>query len=305
VTWDPARLPSQQGRVVAVTGANAGIGFWTSLALADAGASVLLACRDLRRADAASRAIRARVPDADLTVLRLDTADLSSVRAAGEHLAGLKRLDALVNNAGVVHPPRRRVETSDGLELIAATNFFGAFALTAAALPALERTTGSRVVSLGSIASWLVSLRLDDLQLERRYTGWRAYAQSKILLSSFGFDLDRRLRTRGSGIRSFVAHPGYSISGRTARVPGVNEPSHGKRFVDSLQSPFSQGKERGAESVVRAVADPDAVGGTFFGPRYLMKGEAHEAWAAPVTIDRGVAQAIWAEAEVATRTPFL
>lgn len=305
MTWDPARLPSQQGRVVAVTGANAGIGFWTSLALADAGASVLLACRDLRRADAASRAIRARVPDADLTVLRLDTADLSSVRAAGEHLAGLKRLDALVNNAGVVHPPRRRVETSDGLELIAATNFFGAFALTAAALPALERTTGSRVVSLGSIASWLVSLRLDDLQLERRYTGWRAYAQSKILLSSFGFDLDRRLRTRGSGIRSFVAHPGYSISGRTARVPGVNEPSHGKRFVDSLQSPFSQGKERGAESVVRAVADPDAVGGTFFGPRYLMKGEAHEAWAAPVTIDRGVAQAIWAEAEVATRTPFL
>jgi NAD(P)-dependent dehydrogenase (short-subunit alcohol dehydrogenase family) len=305
VTWDPARLPSQQGRVVAVTGANAGIGFWTSLALADAGASVLLACRDLRRADAASRAIRARVPNADLTVLRLDTADLSSVRAAGEHLAGLKRLDALVNNAGVVHPPRRRVETSDGLELIAATNFFGAFALTAAALPALERTTGSRVVSLGSIASWLVSLRLDDLQLERRYTGWRAYAQSKILLSSFGFDLDRRLRTRGSGIRSFVAHPGYSISGRTARVPGVNEPSHGKRFVDSLQSPFSQGKERGAESVVRAVADPDAVGGTFFGPRYLMKGEAHEAWAAPVTIDRGVAQAIWAEAEVATRTPFL
>ncbi|HEV7848134.1 MAG TPA: SDR family NAD(P)-dependent oxidoreductase [Mycetocola sp.] len=305
MTWDPARLPSQQGRVVAVTGANAGIGFWTSLALADAGASVLLACRDLRRADAASRAIRARVPDADLTVLRLDTADLSSVRAAGEHLAGLERLDALVNNAGVVHPPRRRVETSDGLELIAATNFFGAFALTAAALPALERTTGSRVVSLGSIASWLVSLRLDDLQLERRYTGWRAYAQSKILLSSFGFDLDRRLRTRGSGIRSFVAHPGYSISGRTARVPGVNEPSHGKRFVDSLQSPFSQGKERGAESVVRAVADPDAVGGTFFGPRYLMKGEAHEAWAAPVTIDRGVAQAIWAEAEVATRTPFL
>jgi NAD(P)-dependent dehydrogenase (short-subunit alcohol dehydrogenase family) len=286
VTWDPARLPSQQGRVVAVTGANAGIGFWTSLALADAGASVLLACRDLRRADAASRAIRARVPDADLTVLRLDTADLSSVRAAGEHLAGLERLDALVNNAGVVHPPRRRVETSDGLELIAATNFFGAFALTAAALPALERTTGSRVVSLGSIASWLVSLRLDDLQLERRYTGWRAYAQSKILLSSFGFDLDRRLRTRGSGIRSFVAHPGYSISGRTARVPGVNEPSHGKRFVDSLQSPFSQGKERGAESVVRAVADPDAVGGTFFGPRYLMKGEAHEAWAAPAGSSR-------------------
>jgi NAD(P)-dependent dehydrogenase (short-subunit alcohol dehydrogenase family) len=305
VTWDAARLPSQRGRVVAVTGANAGIGFWTSNALAGAGASVILACRNPEKADAAMRAIRARVPNADLSVLQLDTADLASVRTAGEHLAGLDRLDALVNNAGFVHPPRRRAEIADGLELVAATNFFGAFALTAAALPALERTPDSRVVSLGSIASSLVSLRLDDLQLRRRYSGWQAYAQSKILLSSFGFELDRRLRARGSSIRSFVAHPGYSISGRTPQVPGVNEPSRGKRFVDGLQASFTQGKDRGAEPVLRAVADPDAVGGTFFGPRYLVKGAPHEARPAPVTTDERVAQAIWAEAEVATRTPFL
>ncbi|WP_411719696.1 SDR family NAD(P)-dependent oxidoreductase [Mycetocola sp.] len=305
MTWDPARLPSQHGRVVAVTGANAGIGFWTSFALAGAGASVVLACRTLERADAAVRAIRARLPQAELSVLHLDTADLASVRSAGEYLAGLERLDALVNNAGIVHPPRRRTETADGLELIAATNFFGAFALTAAAFPALERTSGSRVVSIGSIASSLVQLRFDDLQLSQRYSGWQAYAQSKILLSSFGFELDRRLRARGSGIRSLVAHPGYSISGRTPLVPGVNEPGRGKRFVDGLQAPFTQGKDRGAEAVVRAVADPDAVGGTFFGPRYLVKGEPHEARPAPVTTDERVAQGIWAEAEVATRAPFL
>ncbi|MET0886874.1 MAG: SDR family NAD(P)-dependent oxidoreductase, partial [Mycetocola sp.] len=97
--------------MVAVTGANAGIGFWTSYTLARAGASVILACRNLERADAAVHAIRGRIPDADLSVLQLDTADLASVRKAGDHLAGLARLDALVNNAGVVHPPRRRVET--------------------------------------------------------------------------------------------------------------------------------------------------------------------------------------------------
>jgi NAD(P)-dependent dehydrogenase (short-subunit alcohol dehydrogenase family) len=303
VTWDPAGLPSQHGRVVAVTGANAGIGFWTSYALAQAGASVLLACRNPEKADAAVRAIRARVPDAGLSVLRLDTADLGSVRAAGAHLAGLDRLDALVNNAGMVHPPRRRVETADRLELVAATNFFGAFALTAAALPALERTPEARVVSLGSIASRLVSLRIDDLQLSRRYSGWQAYAQSKILLSSFGFELDRRLR--GSGIRSLVAHPGYSISGRTPVVPGVNEPGRMQRFVDGLQAPFTQGKDRGAEPVVRAVVDPDAAGGTSFGPRFLVKGGAVAARPATVTTDEQVARAIWAEAEVATRVSFL
>jgi NAD(P)-dependent dehydrogenase (short-subunit alcohol dehydrogenase family) len=251
------------------------------------------------------RAIRARVPGADLSVLHLDTADLSSVRSAGAHLAGLERLDALVNNAGVVHPPRRRAETDDGLEFVAATNFFGAFALTAAAFPALERTADSRVVSLGSLASSLVSLRLDDLQLSRRYSGWQAYAQSKILLSSFGFELDRRLRARGSGIRSLVAHPGYAISGRTPAVPGVNEPSSAKRFVDGVQAPFTQGKDRGAASVVRALTDPDAVGGTFFGPRFRVKGAPVEATPTPVTTDKGIAQAIWAEAEIATRTTFL
>lgn len=305
MTWDPARLPSQRGRVVAVTGANAGIGFWTSIALAGAGASVILACRNPERADAAVRAIRARVPEADLSALQLDTADLTSVRTAGEHLAGLPRLDALVNNAGVVHPPRRRTETADGLELVTATNFFGAFALTAHAFPALERTPGSRVVSLGSIASRLVSLRTDDLQLSRRYSGWQAYAQSKILLSSFGFELERRLEERESGIRSLVAHPGYSISGRTPRVPGVNEPSRAKRVVDTLQAPYTQGKNRGAEPVVRAVTDPDAAGGSFLGPRFLVKGAPVEARPPRVTTDERVARAIWAEAEVATRVPFL
>lgn len=305
MTWDPARLPSQRGRVIAVTGANAGIGFWTALALAGAGASVILACRNRERADAAVRAILARVPEAELSVLELDTADLGSVRAAGRHLAGLGRLDALVNNAGMVHPPRRRVETADGLELVAATNFFGAFALTAAALPALERTPGSRVVSLGSIASRLVPLRLDDLQLGERYSGWQAYAQSKILLSSFGFELDRRLQERESGIRSVVAHPGYSISGRTPVVAGVNEPGGARRFVDTLQAPFTQGKHRGAEPVVRAVSDPDAADGAYFGPRYLVKGAPVEERPPRVTTDERVARAIWAEAEVATGAPFL
>lgn len=305
MTWDPADLPPHTGRVVAITGANAGIGFWTAYQLAGAGASVLLLTRNVERADAAMRAIRAHVPDADLTAMPLDVADLSSVRDAGARLAELPRLDVLVNNAGVVHAPRHREQTVDGLELVTGTNFFGAFALTAAALPALERTPGSRVVSLGSLSALLVRLDTDDLQLERRYSAWNAYATSKIMLMSFAFELDRRLEARGSATRSLVAHPGYSISGRTRTVPGVNEPTRLKRFVDTLQTPFTQSKEDGAWPVVRAAIDPDAVGGSFYGPRFVTRGEPVVAKPAAVTREKRIASAIWAEAEVATGLPLL
>lgn len=305
MSWDPNDLPLQTGKVVAVTGANAGIGFWTAYTLAGAGASVYLLTRNFDRADAAVRAIRAHVPSADLTVVPLDIADLASVREAGAHLAELPRLDVLVNNAGIVHAPRHRERTVDGLELVTGTNFFGSFALTAAALPALERTPGSRVVSLGSLATLLARLNTDDLQQERRYSGWNAYAYSKIMLSSFGYELDRRLVARGSATRSLVAHPGYSISGRTRTVPGVNEPSRLDRFVDTLQSPFTQSKEAGAEPIVRATIDPSADGGTFYGPRYLVKGEPVVLKPARVTTDPRIAAAIWAEAEVATGVSLL
>ena len=305
MTWNPNDLPLQTGKVAAVTGANAGIGFWTAYQLAGTGASVLLLTRNSKRADAAARAIRAHVPTADLTVMPLDVADLASLRDAGARLADLPRLDVLVNNAGIVHAPRHRERTADGLELVTGTNFFGSFALTAAALPALERTPGSRVVSLGSLASMLVRLNTDDLQQERRYSSWNAYAYSKIMISSFGYELDRRLVARGSATRSLVAHPGYSISGRTRAVPGVNEPSRLDRFVDTLQTPFTQSKEDGAWSIVRAAIDPSAEGGTFYGPRYLVKGEPVVMKPARITTDERVAAAIWAEAEVATGVPLL
>ncbi|PWC06147.1 SDR family NAD(P)-dependent oxidoreductase [Mycetocola zhujimingii] len=305
MTWNPADLPDSTGTVVAVSGANAGIGFWTAYQLAGAGASVLLLTRNAERADAAVRAIRAHVAAADLTVVPLDVADLSSVRDAGARLAELPRLDVLVNNAGVIHAPRHREQTVDGLELVTGTNFFGSFALTAAAMPALERTAGSRVVSLGSLATLLVRLDTDDLQLERRYSAWTAYATSKIMLTSFAFELDRRLRARGSTTRSLVAHPGYSISGRTRTVPGVNEPSRFDRFVDTLQTPFTQSKEAGAWPIVRAAIDPDAVGGSFYAPRFRIKGEPVVARPAKVTTNPRIASAIWAEAEVATEMPLL
>jgi NAD(P)-dependent dehydrogenase (short-subunit alcohol dehydrogenase family) len=298
--WDPARLPSAAGRTVAVTGANAGLGFFTSLQLARAGARVVLACRDIGKAGRARAAIRRAVSGADVSIVRLDTSDLTSVAAAAAELSQLDRLDVLVTNAGVVHPPRHREVTRDGIELVGATNHFGHVALVAGVLDALERSPGARVVTLGSIATRLVRLDLDDLQLERRYSGWRAYAQSKIMAWSFGLELDRRLRASGSSTRALVAHPGYSITGRTPIVPGVNEPGVGQRFVDNLQFPFTQGKDRGAWPIVRAAIDPEAEGGESFGPRFLLKGAPVRETPALVSRDPDVAAAIWAESERVT-----
>lgn len=331
--WNPSAIPSQAGKTVVVTGANAGLGFFASEQLARAGASVVLACRNQGRADAAAQAIRARVPGAAVSTVVLDVASLASVRAASAEMLGLERIDGLVLNAGIVHPPRRREFSADGLELVLATNYLGHFALTAEMLPALLRTPGSRVVALGSMISRLLDASLEDLQLAGGYQPWLAYAQSKIAMQVFGFELDRRLRAASAageaiggpvgraggrpiesdGVSAVeqparasarVAHPGYSIGGRTPRVPGVNEPSRLKRFVDNLQAPITQGKDRGAWAIVRAVADPAAHGGQYWGPRYIVKGEPQLQTPSATSLDRAIAERVWRESEALTGTAF-
>ena len=302
------RIPAQHGKTAVVTGANAGIGFFTAAALALAGAHVVLACRDARRADAATRAIRARCAadgvQASLEVLPLDTSSLTSVADAATRLSELDRLDIVVANAGMVHPPASRRVTEDGDEIVLATNVLGHFALLAQLMPVVRRSPGARIVTLGSLATRLSSLLIDDLQLEHDYTPSRAYAQSKIVLQSIGFELDRRLRAAELEASSVVAHPGYSLGGRTPRIPGVNEPSRLKVLLDSLQAPMTQSKECGAQSVLVAATSPDAVGGSFWGPRWLVKGAPSKQNPTAVSSDPAVAQRVWAFAEDATGIRF-
>ena len=272
MAWDPAELPDAHDRTVVITGGNAGVGYFTAEQLAGAGARVVLACRDPERAEAAVAAIRRRVRGARVEATPLDVTDRASVDALAETLLERERVDALVLNAGMVHPPRERRTDRYGNELVLATNVLGHFRLVARALPALERTEGARIVSLGSLASRLGSLRLDDLQLERSYTSWRAYSGSKIAVQVFGFELERRLRAAGSGVTSLVVQPGYSTSGRTPGVRGVNQPSRAKRFADNLQAAWTQGKDHGAWVPVRAVLDPTLTGDGYLGPAGLTKG---------------------------------
>ncbi|MFO7691408.1 MAG: SDR family NAD(P)-dependent oxidoreductase [Cryobacterium sp.] len=275
--WNPRRLPGRPGKTFVVTGANAGLGYFTSEQLASTGAHVVLACRNAARAEIAATRIRERVPGASVSTLRLDVADAVDVQHAVDVLGRLPQLHALILNAGIVHPPVDRCVTLDGSELVLATNYLGHVQLTEGLLPVLGRTPGSRVVSLGSVISRIMDSSLDDLQLEGAYSGWKAYAQSKIASQVYGFDLDRRLRERGqggpAGIESLVVHPGYSISGLTPGIPGVNDVRPRKRVLDGLQLLVgAQGKHRGAYPTVRAVLDRTLSGGDYLGPRFLVRG---------------------------------
>ena len=302
MTWYPLALPSLSGRRYLVTGANAGLGFFTAARLAGAGAHVVLSGRSPERLDAAVAAIRGARPAASVEALVMDQSSLDAVDAGADQLVAGGPLDGIVANAGMVHPPTTRLESIDGDELVLATNVLGHFALFERMLPHLA--DGARIVSLGSLSTRLSTFRIDDLQLERGYDSWRAYAQSKIATQVIGFELDRRLRAAGASLASIVAHPGYSITGRTPTVPGVNEPSAGTRFSDALQAAWAQGKHRGAEIPLFALTAAGVDGGDFWGPKYLVRGEPTRQRPTGVSVDPTIGARVWAFAEHATGRSF-
>ncbi|MEW2352412.1 SDR family NAD(P)-dependent oxidoreductase [Spirillospora sp. NPDC029432] len=266
--WDVRRLPRAEGKNFLVTGGNAGIGYFVAEQLAGTGATVVLGCRDGGRAEAARASIRARVAGARVRHVRLDLADLSSLRASADAL-GLDRLDAVVCNAGVLldEPPRR--ETRDGNELMFATNHLGHFALIGWLAPLLAAAPAGRVVTTGSFTAKSVSLDLDDLQSARDYRPKRAYSRSKLAQMLAGFELDRRLRAAGATALSVVTHPGGALDSLTPARPPVRVRTGAERLRGLPAGLLLQGKEAAAWPAVRAVLDPSVRGGQLWGPRIL------------------------------------
>jgi NAD(P)-dependent dehydrogenase (short-subunit alcohol dehydrogenase family) len=205
-----AEVPDQSGKCFIVTGANTGIGFEAARVLAARRARVLLACRDKARAEAAIARIRRLTRDADAAFLPLDQADLDSVRAAADAVEKEPRIDALVNNAGVMRPPLMR--TSQGFELQFGVNHLGCFALTVLLLPKLAETAGARVVVTASVAHRRGRIDWDDLNAERSYDRSQRYADSKLANMLFFFELDRRLRAAGSPLTVVGSHPGVAAT---------------------------------------------------------------------------------------------
>lgn len=305
--WDPEHLPDLAGRSYLVTGANAGLGYFSSEQLVRAGARVYMTGRSPNRLMAARAAVRRRVPDAGerIETLLLDTSNLGSVRAAAATVGARGPLDGLLLNAGIVHPPKERQTTGDGHEVVFATNVLGHFALAGELLEPLAVASG-RMVWLGSMSTSMWRYDPVDPQLLEGYTGWRAYVQSKVASAAIGFEADRRLRAAQVPVSSVVVHPGYSTSGRTPGVLGVNAPSKLTRFADNLQFPITQSKEHGAWTLVRALVDPGIRSGEFWGPRLVAHGVPRQGTASRITRDPEIAARLWGVCEDATgvRWPF-
>jgi NAD(P)-dependent dehydrogenase (short-subunit alcohol dehydrogenase family) len=256
---------SADRRRVVVTGATAGLGFFAAEQLAAQGHRVVLAARDPERAVRAADTIRENVPGADLETVDLDLADLASVASGAAAAAAGGEVDVLLANAGVVGS-RRRQTTADGFELQFGTNHLGHFALVSHLMPALASASAGRVVHLGSISHRFVRLDLDDPMMVSSYSGSVAYARSKLAVMTFGFELDRRLREAGSSVTSLVAHPGFSWEATSEPRPPVVVPRRPPAVLTSISHTFSQGKETGAEPLVRAATGDPVAGGEYWGP---------------------------------------
>ncbi len=299
--WTAADIPDLIGRAAIVTGANSGLGFEESLALARRGADVTMACRDQTKGASAVERVRSHVPGAIVALASLDLADLSSVRAfAAEYRATHERLDILINNAGIMGIPRRT--TADGFEMQFGTNHLGHFALTGALLPLLAAQPDARVATVSSSLHRIGRINFDDLQGERQYNPWAAYGQSKLANLLFAFELQRRADTAGMRLLSVVAHPGYAatnlqtvssaMSGGRARVAVTNAVN---RFA-------GQSGAMGALPALYAATAPGVIGGTYFGPDGIgeMRGYPKTVLAKTAAYDVEAARRLWDVSEALT-----
>jgi protochlorophyllide reductase len=267
--WTTTDIPDLAGKVAIVTGANAGLGLEITKGLAGAGASVVMACRNLDKATAAADRVRSVVPDASLEVRRLDLASLESVRVfAEEFAAGATRLDILGNNAGLMALDRSTTE--DGFEMQFGVNHLGHFALTAHLVPILRATPGSRVVNMSSMGHRPGRMHFDDLMFDHhRYQRWGAYFQSKLSNLLFTAALQKRFAASGAPTIAVAAHPGASHTDLGTEGTGLVN-----RMLEPFGKVFSQSAAVGALPFLRAATEPGVKGGAYYGSRYLVRGHA-------------------------------
>jgi NAD(P)-dependent dehydrogenase (short-subunit alcohol dehydrogenase family) len=258
--WTTADIPDQTGRVAVITGANTGLGYETALALADHGAHVVLAVRNLDKGKDAAARITAQSPHADVALAELDLTSLASVRAAAEQLRSAHdRIDLLINNAGVMYTPKSN--TKDGFELQFGTNHLGHFAFTGLLLDRLLPVAGSRIVTVSSIGHRILAdIHFDDLQWERRYNRVAAYGQAKLANLLFTYELQRRLAPHGTTIAA-AAHPGMSDTELMRNMPA---PLVGA--FERIAPLVAQNPAMGALPTLRAATDPAVLGGQYYGP---------------------------------------
>jgi NAD(P)-dependent dehydrogenase (short-subunit alcohol dehydrogenase family) len=302
--WNANDIPDQSGRTAVVTGANSGLGFVTARELARRGARVVLACRSEARGTEAGDRLAIEVPDADVEFVRLDLGDLDSVREfAAAYGRGRDRLDLLINNAGVMALPPGR--TADGFETQFGVNHLGHFALTGLLLPTLLDTPGARVVTVSSTMHAMANIDINDLNSERKYGRWTAYARSKTANLLFTHELARRLAALGSDVVAAAAHPGYASTNLQTTGPRMEGRKASERFMEIGNRFFAQSAEAGALPTLYAATAPEVRPDSFTGPSILgWRGSPASSWRAKWTLNDVAGQRLWEESERLTGVTY-
>ncbi len=303
--WQLGDLAEQDGRTVLITGGNSGIGFEAAKALADKGARVIIACRDAGKANTACEQILADNADASIEAVSLDLASLQSVRACADDVnERCKRLDVLINNAGVMGIPLR--ETEDGFETQIGTNHFGHFALTQQLFPLLRAAEGSRVVTVSSLAHHFGFINFVNLHGHMFYDPWIAYGQSKLANLLFTYELDRRCRSAGVDTLAVACHPGISSTNLGYASPRMLGSPLGETLVQLYSSMIAQSAAAGALPTLYAGFAAEASGGDYIGPDGLgeMRGDPRKVASSLMSRSESIARQLWQVTEEATQVQF-
>jgi NAD(P)-dependent dehydrogenase (short-subunit alcohol dehydrogenase family) len=291
--WTGSDIKSQKGKIVLITGANSGIGFEAARTLSEKGATVIMAVRDLKKGQTALDQIKVQIPAADTELMQLDLADLESVRKfSDEYHSRYSSLDVLINNAGVMYPPKRE-STRDGFELQFGINHLGHFALTGLLLDIIKRTAFSRVVTQSSIAhKYMADIYFKDLNWEKNYNKTKAYAQSKLANLLFTYELDRKFKENGIKSLALACHPGISNT-NLFRSSGF-----GSRFSKLI----GQEAIMGALPVIRASTEEGLSGAEYFGPTEMMeiRGYPELVSSSKKSYDKDLAKDLWTVSEKLT-----
>jgi NAD(P)-dependent dehydrogenase (short-subunit alcohol dehydrogenase family) len=293
--WTAEQLADQTGRVAIVTGSNSGIGFETGRVLAAKGATVIMACRNLEKANPKADEIRAAHPGADVDVMQLDLSNLDSVRQFTQAFrARHARLDLLINNAGIMVPPYGK--TAQGFETQFGVNHLGHFALTGLLIDLLVETPGSRIVNVSSVAHYMGAIRFSDLNWEKGYKAQAAYGQSKLANLLFTYELQRRLADAGKDTLVVAAHPGWTAT-------NLQEHSRSIKFMNHF---FAQEPSMGALPTLFAATEPNVKGAEYYGPNGFMEmnGPPKRVKSNKRSRDKNVAERLWNVSEDLTGVRF-
>lgn len=297
--WTSDQIPSQQGKIIIVTGANAGLGFATSEELVRKGATVIMAVRDQEKGEKAKQKILSQAVNAEVDVQTLDLSDLVSVKAFARRINHkYPRIDTLINNAGVMKFDGRS-ESVQGFELQLATNHLGHFLLTKRLLPLLEQSHEGRIVVVSSLVTNMkaAGIYFDDLHFQQGYDRMKAYAQSKLANLMFVLDLADKLKQSGSKVKVVAAHPGYTATDlqRHMGIAGV--------IMNAL---MAQSVEMGRLPQLRAATDTAVLSGEYYGPANFStyRGYPKVCKMTDLAMDKAVRDKLWQLTEVMVGETF-